>query len=508
MLSPMPITTSSAPKVLIPSPTRSSQRRDENFRRSAGRDWHWAQHRCRSGTRSGTAPSRARGNALRKRGADSAGARVVCRGQLSRERGGLADRRRARAGHCQSRDARIDPRSIAAGDMRAGPRGLAELGTAAPSDLLLRAADACRAAGAFDCATSLYRRAREAAGRTACGRRGRHRPGGDARAGRQTARSARDVSRTSTHIPRGRRLRACRYRSAPPLVPTRRRRTADRSRLRRHRRSPRRNRGISPRRRHAGRVAEELSRIVRAARKSSRRGFSISIRCAPTTKLACARSTFLKEHPDSADSATSSSRSSGSTCAKGALPTSRSADAPSWAARSPAPTLSDRQGAARLLAEYLVSIGQPAKALGVYSELYKMTPTRSGRVDVLWRMAIASLRAQQSRARGQRAAAGAAPEARFRNRARRVVLAALRAGCRRREGCGPNAMGVAGASAIPSATTARAPRCGAARRCRRRRWHFPSSRCAMRSSRIPTTKRPRCSRAPACCRMRLSTRGG
>ncbi len=57
-------------------------------------------------------------------------------------------------------------------------------------------------------------------------------------------------------------------------------------------------------------------------------------------------------------------------------------------------TLSDRQGAARLLAEYLVSIGQPAKALGVYSALYKMTPTRSGRVDVLWRMSIASLRAR------------------------------------------------------------------------------------------------------------------
>ena len=56
-------------------------------------------------------------------------------------------------------------------------------------------------------------------------------------------------------------------------------------------------------------------------------------------------------------------------------------------------TLSDRQGAARLLAEYLVSIGQPTKALGVYSALYKMTQTRAGRVDVLWRMAIASLRA-------------------------------------------------------------------------------------------------------------------
>ena len=52
-----------------------------------------------------------------------------------------------------------------------------------------------------------------------------------------------------------------------------------------------------------------------------------------------------------------------------------------------------------------------------------MTPTRSGRVDVLWRMAIASLRAGNPRARGERAAAGAAAEAGFRNRARRLVLA-------------------------------------------------------------------------------------
>lgn len=56
-------------------------------------------------------------------------------------------------------------------------------------------------------------------------------------------------------------------------------------------------------------------------------------------------------------------------------------------------TLDDRQGAARLLAEYLVSIGQPARALGVYDQLYHMTKTRAGQIDVLWRMAIASLRA-------------------------------------------------------------------------------------------------------------------
>src|SRR5687767_10561939 len=55
---------------------------------------------------------------------------------------------------------------ITAGDVEPARLGLAELGSAAPPDLLLRAADACRAAGVFDCATSLYRDARKLAGRS------------------------------------------------------------------------------------------------------------------------------------------------------------------------------------------------------------------------------------------------------------------------------------------------------------------------------------------------------
>jgi soluble lytic murein transglycosylase len=55
-------------------------------------------------------------------------------------------------------------------------------------------------------------------------------------------------------------------------------------------------------------------------------------------------------------------------------------------------TLEERQSAARLLAEYLVSIGQPGKALGVYDQLYQMTRSRGERVDIRWRTAIASLR--------------------------------------------------------------------------------------------------------------------
>ena len=56
-------------------------------------------------------------------------------------------------------------------------------------------------------------------------------------------------------------------------------------------------------------------------------------------------------------------------------------------------TLEQRQQVGRLLAEYLVSIGQPSRALPVYDEIYKITKNRGDRIDLLWRTAIASLRA-------------------------------------------------------------------------------------------------------------------
>ena len=70
-------------------------------------------------------------------------------------------------------------------------------------------------------------------------------------------------------------------------------------------------------------------------------------------------------------------------------------------------TLSDRQSAGRLLAEYLVSVGQPSKALGVYDQLYKLTTARTDRVDVLWRMSHCVAARGPARAGHQRAAAGA-----------------------------------------------------------------------------------------------------
>jgi soluble lytic murein transglycosylase len=53
----------------------------------------------------------------------------------------------------------------------------------------------------------------------------------------------------------------------------------------------------------------------------------------------------------------------------------------------------DRRSVARLLAEYLVSIGEAGDAIPIYDELYQATPSRSDRIDVLWRSAVAAMRA-------------------------------------------------------------------------------------------------------------------
>ncbi len=52
-----------------------------------------------------------------------------------------------------------------------------------------------------------------------------------------------------------------------------------------------------------------------------------------------------------------------------------------------------RRAAGRQLAEYLVSVGRYQRGLQAYSRLYAITTARGQRIDLLWRMAVASLRA-------------------------------------------------------------------------------------------------------------------
>ena len=281
---------------------------------------------------------------------------------------------------------------IAAGDIEPALRGLSDLGTAAPSELLLRAADACRAAGTFDCATSLYRRARQAAGRSAeadeaaIGLAATHEQEGNTREALETYRELQLTFREATAFEiadAGARRLSSKATTAEPLTEADYDVIVDRLA------------GIAAFRRAADMQAEWLKNFSASSRReeieSQRVQYLYSLRANDEARLRA--NTFLKEHPDSAETGEVFV-----TLFRLDVREGRSADVEKrgrtiMGGEIAGTTLSDRQGAARLLAEYLVSIGQPTKALGVYSALYKMTPTRSGRVDVLWRMAIASIRA-------------------------------------------------------------------------------------------------------------------
>jgi soluble lytic murein transglycosylase len=281
---------------------------------------------------------------------------------------------------------------IAAGDIEPARQGLAELGTAAPPDLLLRGADVCRAAGVFDCAMSLYRDARKTAGRSTTA--------DDAAIGlavtleqagnqREALETYRELQLTFRELPAyeaadgGARRLSARLGGAEPLTEEDYESIVDRLA------------GIAAFRRAVDVQGEWLKQFPASSRRedieATRVQYLYSLRANDDARFRA--HTFLKEYPDSAKQGDVFI-----TLFRLDVREGRSADVEKRgrtivSGEIAGTTLSDRQGAARLLAEYLVSVGQPANALGVYSELYKMTPTRSGRVDVLWRMSIASLRA-------------------------------------------------------------------------------------------------------------------
>ena len=281
---------------------------------------------------------------------------------------------------------------IAAGDIEPARQGLIDLGAAAPPDLMVRAADACRTAGIFDCAASLYRDARKSAGRSiaadeaAIGLAMTLEQAGNPREALETYRELqltfRELAAYEIADGAARRL-SSRLGGAEPLTEADYDSIVDRLA------------GIAAFRRAVDIQGEWLKQFPVSSRReeieSTRVQYLYSLRANDDARFRA--HTFLKEYPDSTkrgdvfitlfrldvrEGRTADVEKRGRTIMSGEIAGT---------------TLSDRQGAARLLAEYLVSVGQPAKALGVYSELYKMTPTRSARVDVLWRMSIASLRA-------------------------------------------------------------------------------------------------------------------
>jgi tetratricopeptide (TPR) repeat protein len=286
---------------------------------------------------------------------------------------------------------------VAAGDIDAALTGLNELGTAAPSGLLLQAAVACRDARNFECAETLYRRARQNAGRSrdadqaALGLAATFELNGKPAQALETYRELQLTFREATAYnaadTAARRLSA-ELGNPDPLTEDDYESIVDRLA------------GVAAFRRAVEMQAEWLKMFpgsLRGARiESSIVQHLYSLRANDEARAEAAR--FLAIHrgtPAASDVVITIFRLD--------VREGRTADV-EWGGRSimegkvAGATLSDRQGAARLLAEYLVSVGQPLKALPIYDQLLKMTTTRGGQVDVLWRTAIASLRAG-SRAR-------------------------------------------------------------------------------------------------------------
>jgi len=281
---------------------------------------------------------------------------------------------------------------IAAGDIEPALAGLTALGSAAPAELLIRAAVACRAARALDCAAMLYRRARESAGRTVAadeaglGLAAVLEQDGKPRESLEVYRELQLTFRQATAFDlsdAGARRLSSRLGHPAPLT------EADYSAI------VGRLAGVAAFRRAVDMQTEWLSSFPdsprRIAIESTRVQHLYSLRANDEARAAAAA--FLTKHPDSG-----TTHDVIITLFRLDVREGRTADVEKrgraiFSGQVAGAELSDRQSAARLLAEYLVSVGQPTKALGVYDQLSTMTKARTARVDVLWRMAIASLRA-------------------------------------------------------------------------------------------------------------------
>lgn len=287
---------------------------------------------------------------------------------------------------------------IAAGDIEPVLTRLSDLGSAAPADLLLGAAAACRAARAYDCAVAQYRRARQEAGRTAAADDAALElaavleESGKPREALDEYRDLRLTFRQATAFDAadaGARRLTSQLGGTEPLSED------DYETI------TTRLASVAAFRRAVDMQLEWLANFPPSVRRERVEAAIIrNLYLLRANDKARARAAaFLKEYPDSSEASdviitlfrldvregrTAEVDKRGRAIVRGQVPGT---------------TLSDRQAAARLLAEYLVSVGQPVKALGVYDQLYKMTRGRAGRVDVLWRTAIASLRAgRRSRA--------------------------------------------------------------------------------------------------------------
>jgi soluble lytic murein transglycosylase len=281
---------------------------------------------------------------------------------------------------------------LGAGELQGALAGLAELGGAAPADLLLGAAATARASGSLVRSAALYRQARSAAGRTsiadqaAIGLAAALEQDGKPREAlgvfRELQLTFRQASAYDIADAGARRLSA-ELGGVEPLTEQDYDSIVDRLA------------GVAAFRRAVDMLAEWKANFPATLRRRQ-------IDAAIVERLYSLRANdearaqaewFLKEYPDSTEAHNVAITLFRLDAREGkSLDVERRGRA-IIAGQVQGTSLGDRQGAARLLAEYLVSSGQPLRGLGVYDQLYGMIKARTERIDVLWRMAIASLRA-------------------------------------------------------------------------------------------------------------------
>jgi soluble lytic murein transglycosylase len=281
---------------------------------------------------------------------------------------------------------------IAAGNLQDAFVGLAALGSNAPADLLLSAAAASHSAGLFDRAASFYRQARNSAGRTAMADQAALGLAATLELDRKPLEALgvfRDLQLTFRQASAydladaGARRLSAQLDGADPLTEQDYDAIADRLA------------GVAAFRRAVDVLTEWRNAFPGSFRLAGIEASIVqhlySLRANDESRARA--ESFLKVYPENPLAATvfitlfrldvREGRTTDVDRRGTAILSGEIKDA----------TLADRQSAGRLLAEYLVSVGQPARALAVYDRLYRITSTRGARVDLLWRIAIAGLRA-------------------------------------------------------------------------------------------------------------------
>jgi soluble lytic murein transglycosylase len=278
------------------------------------------------------------------------------------------------------------------GGLQAALDGIGQLTVPVPADILLAAADAARAARMLDRADALYKQARRAAGRTyaadqaALGLAATLEQAGNPREAldvmRELQLTFRQASAYDAADAGARRLSA-QLNDPEPLTEQDYEVIADRLT------------GVAAFRRAVDVLSEWHQRFSDSAR-SDYIELSIiqnlyALRANDEARLHA--EAFLKEHAAGAETASSFRTLFSLDVREGKTPDVERRGMALLHSQVKGVSLDQRRAVGRLLAEYLVSIGQPSRAVPVYDEVYQITSNRNERIDLLWRTAVALLRA-------------------------------------------------------------------------------------------------------------------